>query len=360
MEFPTPEARKDYLKEHPHADPSNHTVKKKEEHETKEEDDKPKSKAPALFSPKEVEKLSDTASQPTGDPDKLFEGAKVAFEQQLKWLNQGAGLDKTIGAKVVRADKEGGGEVDYDQPGPIIVIGPMKKRERAEEKVKSDYGGDWSRVGDLVRASVAVDSFDDIESTLDKLRASGLKLARKPKDRFAHPTESGYRDLMLNVVYPNGHVGELQMHLKPILKVKSEGHKLYEGVRSIEAKAKAEHRDKLTDEEMHTVEEANKKAKELYEGAWEKATSPKGEKTKEASYSYDRRAAYSYNRRMAARPKKFYEYNGLPSYWEGNNFPRVITPKREKTVYELEDFFNKAMPISEERFKRMEEKTRKN
>jgi hypothetical protein len=359
-EFPTPEARREYLHEHPHADPANHTVrprheKPKEEAPEKQQHEKPKEEAPApkregkkLFDAKETEKLPDTSKQPTKDPDKLFQDAHQAFDHQLKWLNHGSGLDKSIGAAVVRADKDA--QVDYDKPGPIVVIGPMKTKGRSKEKVDADYGGDWSKLGDVVRASVAVDSFGEIEDVLDKLRKSGLKLARKPKDRFEKPTEAGYRDLLLNVEYPNGHVGELQVHLKPIMKVKSEGHKIYEGVRSIEAKAKKEGRTMLTDEEMKTIEEANKKARSLYEGAWKQATEGKTKLAHEVIPNYDRRVAAE---------KKYYDYNGVPAYWEGHNFPKLVTPPyhqehgKERVIYELQKFFESATPISESEFKKM-------
>jgi len=343
-EFATPEALKEYLHEHPKADKSKHTVKKEEEGKGgKKEEPKAPAKPKGLdFG--DTSKLGKDVTQPVKDPDKLFEEAAKAHDHQLDWLNRGKGLDKAIGGKVIRADK--GDTIDFDKPGPIILIGPMKKQDRSKEKVEADFGGDWSRLGDIVRASVAVDSFDQVEEVLAQLKKTGLKLARQPKDRFDTPTSAGYRDVMINVVYPNGHVGELQLHLKGVLKAKDAGHKFYEEVRSIEGKAKKEGRDTLTEEELKVITEANDKMKALYDEAWASASKAKGKgskgrKTKEA----------------ASGPTK-YDYNGLPAYWDKNRFPMVVTPKGEKPIYDIEKFFREADEVTEAEFKALKDRSK--
>lgn len=339
MEFATPEALQDYLHEHPGADKSLHSVKKEESKESKPESG-PASKD--LFDAKEVENLPESAGQPDKNPDTLFKHAKEAHDLQLNWLNHGKGLDKDIGAKVVRGDKKPLKEFladlaeQLDKPGPVVVIGPMKSQERSKEKVEADFGGDWSRLTDAVRASVAVDSFDQLDEVVKKLKKAGLKLARKPKDRFANPTEAGYRDMLLNVKYPNGHVGELQLHLKPVLKAKDQGHKFYEEVRSIEAKASKEGRKEMTADELRIVNEANKKSRDLYAKAWAEATKVKAGKT-----AMEREAAKT----------KYYDYEGMPAYWAGAKFPVIVQGKGKQTVvYKLQKFFETATPITEEEF----------
>lgn len=340
-EFPSQEALNEYLKEHPNADRSNHSVRDPKKDEPKE-DSKSQGggssstpKSSGVFSEKEIAHLPETATQPTSDKAELYEKSKAAFKHQLDWLNQGKGIDKAIGATVVRKDQKE--EVDYSKPGPVIVIGGLKGEERAQAKVNADYGGDWSRIGDIVRASIALDTMDDVHDTLDKLKASGMKLARKPKDRFAKPTEAGYRDLMLNVVHENGIVGELQLHLKSVLQAKDAGHKYYNEVRKIEDQAKLEGRTEMTPEERKTIDEANRKQAELYTAAFEKATAPKRDKTA----------------RMGTKVK-YYDYNGLPAMWDDGKFPVVYTPKgKTRTIYELEKFSHEAMSISESEFKKL-------
>jgi len=338
MEHSSPEAMKEYLHEHPGADKSNHHVRKKDEKSKAKEEtsSSPGRKSKDLFSKEEIDKLPEKAKQPTGDIKKIYEQAHVAHEKQLDMLNRGKGLDKEIGGTVIRGDK--GEKVDFDKPGPVILIGPLKKEDRVNEKVTSDYGGDYSQIRDIVRASVAVDSMDQLEDVVSKLKKAGLKLAKKPNDRFAKPTEAGYRDLMMNVEYPNGHIGELQLHLKGVLKAKDAGHKFYEEVRTIEANAKKDGRTTLTDEETKKINEANHKMQGLYQQAWDTAT--KGpDKTKNAMM-----------RAATTSGVKYYEYQGLPAYWEPKKFPRLVTPKGERVIYELQKFFQEANPISEQDF----------
>jgi hypothetical protein len=359
MEHATPEALKKYLRDHPNADKSKHKVEKKEDEE-KPKEDKPKAapKGKGLdFG--DTSKLGKDVQQAEKDPDKLFKQAEKAHEEQLDWLNRGKGLDKAIGGTVVRADKKE--EIDFDKPGPIIVIGPMKKQERSKEKVEADFGGDWSRLGDIVRSSVAVDSFDQVEDVLAKLKKSGLKLARQPKDRFEKPTDAGYRDVMINVEYPNGHVGELQIHLKGVLKAKDAGHKFYDEVRTIEGKAKKEGRETLTDEEAKVVKEANDKMKALYDEAWGKATGGGG-KTKNAFVTFVKKALAKSepDTKQDSKTKTYYNFNGLPAYWDPKKFPKVLKPGGgEKAVYDFEKFFREADKITEAEFKELKKDTGK-
>jgi hypothetical protein len=350
MEFSSPEALKQYLQDHPNADRSKHFVKKDEDSTGKDEEKGKGKRGPAkpkaLFSPKEIESLPDSAVQKTSDPEKLFEAAKDAHEHQLNWLNHGKGLDKAVGARVLRIDK--GEDFDLSKPGPVIVIGPVKSRARVEEKAKSDYGGDYGEVRDIVRASVAVDSMDQLDDVMKKLKESGLKLAKKPTDRFAKPTEAGYRDLMMNVVYPNGHIGELQLHLKGVLKAKDAGHKYYEEVRTIEGKAKREGRTTMTDEELKTVNEANAKMKKLYDDAWAEATGS-------GSDSGPDRTKNAGDRQALDSRSKYYDFDGSPCRWEGKKFPVRVTKKGEKVIYELEKFFQNAASISQADYKAMVE-----
>lgn len=336
-EFPTPEALKKYLHEHPNADRHKHKVVKKEPPKPKLEK-VPHQKGAPLFT-EEERNLGEDVKQKVNKPNALFREAKKAHELQLDWLNRGKGLDSVLGAKVVRGDR-GDFNIDYDKPGPVILIGPPKSKKRSVEKIEGEMGGDWSKLGDIVRSSIAVDSMDDIEKTMAALRKSGLKLARKPKDRFAKPTSAGYRDLMMSVVYPNGHIGELQLHLKPVLKAKDAGHKYYEDVRTIEGKAQKEGRKFLTEEEQKVVDEANAKMKKLYDDAWAEATKHGQKESK-----------------VAAGPTKFYEYHELPAVCERYKFPISFQPRGKKTVYDLEEFFREAKPISEKEFDALTEKT---
>ena len=136
----------------------------------------------------------------------------------------------------------------------------LKGKPRAMEKIAGEYGGDASRIVDLSRASIVYDNFEALQAGLAALQ--GKVEIVKTKNRFDQPTASGYRDITLNVKI-NGHVCELQLHLKQIMEVKQgKGHELYEKSRAIEAKELMEKRD-LTAEEAAQIAAIEAEAKSL-------------------------------------------------------------------------------------------------
>jgi hypothetical protein len=91
------------------------------------------------------------------------------------------------------------------------------------------------------------------------------------KDRFAIPTPSGYRDILLKVRAENGHVTELQLHLKGILEVKDgPGHKLYEAQRAIWTAAEKESRV-VTPQEAEQIRDLNAQMRAFYDAKYEEA-----------------------------------------------------------------------------------------
>jgi len=360
-EFSTEEARKEYLHEHPGADPKNHTVKKQEERAPvkEEEGDDKGSKAadpgpvPAipqkeskLFSKEEMN-LPKSVTQKENDPTKLFAHAKEAHEQQLDWLNRGKGLDSKIGAKVVRGDKHEKVSDDDESEGPIIVIGPMKEMEKSSNKVKNDYDGKWEKLGDIVRASIALDSMDQLDNVMSLLRKQGLKVAKKPKDRFAEPGVDGYRDVMMNVTYPNGHIGELQLHLKPIIKAKKVGHKDYDITIKVGQKAKQEGRTELNPDEAKEFNQAMWRMRKLYDDAYAKAMS--GGKGKNVT-----KEAFKSPGAPDLKKKAYFEFKGKPCVWD---FPKLPVMTRSdgstRVVYELGQFVQNASHIEESEYQKL-------
>ncbi|MCS6911720.1 MAG: hypothetical protein NZ890_00590, partial [Myxococcota bacterium] len=198
----------------------------------------------------EENKPKETLHQQVKDLDQLYQHAAVAQEH----LSQAT---RDIAAAV-------GGE-------PLIPP-TLKSRERAQEKINADYGGDASRITDLARSSIVCQTPEQVYQALELLR--GRFNILREKDRFKEPA-SGYRDILLNVEMPNGHIVEVQLHLKSILEVKNgEGHHLYEQIRSIEAKAKTEQRA-LTPEEAQTVAQLKERMQRLYDEAFASSTKPK-------------------------------------------------------------------------------------
>lgn len=198
-------------------------------------------------------------------------GAIDEGQKQLESIIFSAGAAMG-GEKVGRFD-----EYDYSKKGTIFGLGSPKKLDSAKRKVDSKYGGDWSKLCDVVRGSIGFDTVEEMKAGIEKLKAAGLKLASKPDNKFIKPTDAGYRDMNLNFVLPNGLVGELQMHLKPILMAKSEGHKDYEMTRLIDAKAK--NNPPLTDEEEKELASRLLKQRSLYGNAMKQALGGTNKKT---------------------------------------------------------------------------------
>lgn len=185
------------------------------------------------------------------DLDKLYQQAGPANEELRA-------LARSIAAVT-------GGEAMFP-PGTPDNPGGLKGRPRAEQKVK-DFAGDCAQLVDIARASIAFDSLDSVYRALgmvdDKAEIVGIK------DRFLSPYNSGYRDLLLKVRMGNGHVVELQLHLKGILDVKNgPGHALYESQRDLWTKAEREGRP-LTADEKQQVAGFDAQMKALYDQAYD-------------------------------------------------------------------------------------------
>ena len=224
--------------------------------ETPKTETTPKTSTEAPKTEVDAAAKTDTPAGPKGaqrsaDIEQLYKDAAVA-QKELS------------GATVDIAGKTG---------GKPIVPEKLKGRERAMEKITTDYKGDASRITDLARSSIEYKKLEDVYKGLEILK-SKYEIVNI-KDRFVKPTSAGYRDILLTVRMSNGHVCEVQLHLEQILAVKGgEGHKLYEIIREIEGKALKEGRA-LTPDEIAKIEWANGESRKLYNEAIEKAT--KGE-----------------------------------------------------------------------------------
>jgi hypothetical protein len=153
--------------------------------------------------------------------------------------------------------------------GEPLIPPSLKGRDRTQQKIEADYGGDASRITDLARSSIICENPQQIYKALGELKGQGNVV--RVKDRFENPV-NGYRDMLVNVEMSNGHIVEVQLHLRSVMEVKNgAGHKLYEESRGIYAKAKMEGRE-LTPQEQTTVTRLEQQQKQLYDDAYQKAT----------------------------------------------------------------------------------------
>ena len=122
-----------------------------------------------------------------------------------------------------------------EQRGGKYLQGPNKTRARSIEKIEGDYGGDHTKLVDVVRASAIFTTFMQLTLFVEVLLEEGCTLiVVRAKDRFNAPLDSGYRDMLLNVMLMGSeHVGELQLHLQTIIDIKEAAHRTYALMRSV-------------------------------------------------------------------------------------------------------------------------------
>jgi len=147
--------------------------------------------------------------------------------------------------------------------------GGLKGRKRAEEKIETELGGDASLLMDIARSSVEYDDVDQVYRALQFILGQGYGVVRL-KDRALEPLPSGFWDIHLNLRMPNGHIAELQLHLKKIREYSIEkGHKHYERIRAIKARAVREKRP-LSSEERATIDRLNHEQRRVYQEAFKR------------------------------------------------------------------------------------------
>lgn len=164
-------------------------------------------------------------------------------------------------------------DIESETPGAVAATADVKSLDRAVKKAVGKDKGDARNVRDVVRSSVGVDRLDQLDDAItavhEAVKAGGGKVI-KSDNKFTKPLSTGYRDLSLNVQFPNGVIGEIQIHLKPMLYAKEKlgGHDMYEQFRHLDEQSN--HRP-LTVAEVAEVHRLEREMKALYDAAWKKA-----------------------------------------------------------------------------------------
>lgn len=159
----------------------------------------------------------------------------------------------------------------------FLFMGRLKAFDRASAKAEGEYGGRYDKVLDIVRATIAVKSVDDVRRAVDAMYDSGIKFAKVPKNRFDKPTDMGYRDLLGIVKLPNGMMAEVQFHVKAMTAAKTVGHKDYVVTTELRRKYKTDGPTATwSSANVQTYGSAQRRQKEIYDRAWEIATGDGG------------------------------------------------------------------------------------
>ena len=113
--------------------------------------------------------------------------------------------------------------------GSLEWIVGVKGGARAREKVALEYDGDARCLKDMLRASIICDTLAEMlacVAAIFALEDAGVIEVKQIKNRF-NDGSRGYRDMNWSVAF-EGHVCELQLHLRVIVAIKEEAHHSYE------------------------------------------------------------------------------------------------------------------------------------
>ena len=159
-------------------------------------------------------------SQPGGTSLTILDLYKGALSSLYRlWL---------FGVDAVEASGEAG----------VVLEWRIKKVRRIYYKLATKYKGDVSKVTDCAAISLVFASAEGLERAATWVRDR----AKTFKNRLKHPTDEGYRDLMFTVEKADGHVCEVQLHLKEMMDAKKSGagHKMYKVCRLVPPNPKME------------------------------------------------------------------------------------------------------------------------
>jgi len=155
-----------------------------------------------------------------------------------------------------------------EDAGGQPVLTPLKTAQRAADKIAKDFGGDVTRIRDILRATVEVADSGGAARAVSEIQNS-FNVApgsRNLLDPAANPID-GYRDAKFNVIMPNGHVAEVQVNLPEMLEVKNQVHHLYEARENL-LREVAQANRLLTDAENARIDALNAQMKSAYDAAW--------------------------------------------------------------------------------------------
>jgi hypothetical protein len=222
----------------------------------------------------------ETIKQSAASKEEMYKKGSEALPLYEKFMGDVAKiLDATVSYDLMQSldDAEAGIK------GPVVVIAPLKTEESFMRKVVKENDGKFDSVGDLVRGMVMVDTIAELPQVLDALKASGAVFARPVKNRFEKPTPSGYRDIMMNITLPNGHIAEVQVNTKEMVIAKErKGHPLYAIERELVGQIDFEKRQP-TPEEAKRIKELQSAQNEVYRAAFERSLGiRKSERVKKA------------------------------------------------------------------------------
>ncbi len=120
--------------------------------------------------------------------------------------------------------------------GGHFALGPLKTYERVEQQCNI-LNCSPSYITDYTRGVVLLDNLHDVIRARKKIRDwtnSPQSTIAESIDRYSQPNSGGLRGIFLSIVLPNGHIAEIQVHLKAYWEALQNTHSLYQRKRNLE------------------------------------------------------------------------------------------------------------------------------
>lgn len=127
--------------------------------------------------------------------------------------------------------------LSHELNAKLIERPGLKSEARIHEKAKNSFNGDYSRVIDVLAASLIFKGESELLNAVEKLKAKSYVVHMY--DRWNQNRDDGYRDYVIYIRLSNGVIAELQLNHEKIIEVKNTiAHSLYEFIRSNQAEDK--------------------------------------------------------------------------------------------------------------------------
>jgi hypothetical protein len=146
----------------------------------------------------------------------------------------------------------------------VVLLSELKSIARASDKIQSEYAGDASKLRDVLRGSIIVETAIQVNEVYQTiLNDFDILGSRNGYAKTVHSSD-GYFDAKVDVEFM-GISAEIQIHTRAMLSAKEQAHALFEKRQDIQRSVKKGHRP--TTEQARKINELNKQMRELFRKA---------------------------------------------------------------------------------------------
>ena len=144
----------------------------------------------------------------------------------------------------------------------VVLVGPVKTEDSAVRKALNKYKGDPSKLTDMVRATIAVDTPDDIPGAIDAVKKLGKVIELENGWENPEASVDGYLDAQVKVDF-NGVTAEIQINTKDMIAAKDAGWPVYAREREVSGLVRRDNREPSPIERIR-VNNALRQQRNLY------------------------------------------------------------------------------------------------